>query len=157
MTDKELEQFETELRAIAPSPVPEHLLNQLRAIPGSARSEAAKKQCCEPAGSHWWTWWTNWRWWFAGATACAAAAVLALAGVHTTPANPGAGSSRTIQVDHSLVSAFDAVAELPNGEPVRFRCRKWMDDVRLIDSSGGLLIEQSSPRVEVIPVRFETY
>lgn len=65
--------------------------------------------------------------------------------------------ANVVRVDQALVSSYDAVAQLPSGEPVRFRCRKWMDDVVMKDKSHGLVIEQSIPRVEVIPVRFETY
>jgi hypothetical protein len=62
-----------------------------------------------------------------------------------------------VQINRELVSSFDAVARLPTGEPIRFRCRKWMDRVVLEDKRRGLVIQQSSPRVEVLPVRFETY
>jgi hypothetical protein len=56
-----------------------------------------------------------------------------------------------------LVAAFDAVARLPDGQPVRFRCREWSDGVVLRDSARGIVIEQRMPRLEVVPVSFETY
>jgi hypothetical protein len=62
-----------------------------------------------------------------------------------------------VQVDQELVSSFEVVATLPGGEPVRFRCRKWEDQWVITDTNRGVEIEQSSPRVEVVPVRFETY
>jgi len=62
-----------------------------------------------------------------------------------------------VEIDRQLVSAFDAVARLPSGEPVRFRCRQWMDQVVLRDSRRGLEIEQRQPRLEIVPVGFETY
>jgi hypothetical protein len=62
-----------------------------------------------------------------------------------------------VKVDQELVSSFDVVATLPNGEPVRFRCRKWRDQLVVSDKSRGIEIEQSNPRVEVVPVRVETY
>jgi len=62
-----------------------------------------------------------------------------------------------VQVDQELVSSFDVVAKLPGGEPVRFRCQKWRDQLVVTDKNRGVEIEQSSPRVEVVPVRFETY
>jgi hypothetical protein len=62
-----------------------------------------------------------------------------------------------VKIDSTLVSSFDAVANTPGGEPVRFRCEEWMDEVRLKDSSRGLVYSQRVPRVTVVPVRFETY
>jgi hypothetical protein len=63
----------------------------------------------------------------------------------------------SVQIDEQLVGAFDAVGRLPSGEPVRFHCREWMDNVVLRDKTRGVVIEQRTPRVEVVPVRFETY
>jgi hypothetical protein len=62
-----------------------------------------------------------------------------------------------VRIDQQLVSTFDAVAPLPSGEPVRFRCREWMDEVVLRDSRRGVEVTRRVPRVEVVPVRFETY
>jgi hypothetical protein len=62
-----------------------------------------------------------------------------------------------VQVDEELISSFDVVALLPGGEPVRFRCRQWRDQLVVTDKNHGVQIQQSSPRVEVVPVRFETY
>lgn len=62
-----------------------------------------------------------------------------------------------VQIDQELVSTFDTVATLPSGEPVRFRCREWMDEVVLRDSKRGIEVARRVPRVEVVPVRFETY
>jgi len=69
-------------------------------------------------------------------------------------ATPGADD---IEIDRQLVALFDAVAQLPNGQPVRFRCREWTDEVVFRDPDRGLVIESRTPRLEVIPVRFETY
>jgi len=62
-----------------------------------------------------------------------------------------------VQVAEELVSSFDTLATLPGGRPVRFRCRQWMDKVTLSDRSSGLTFEGQTPRIEVVPVRFETY
>jgi hypothetical protein len=62
-----------------------------------------------------------------------------------------------VKIDSTLVSSYDAVASLPDGEPVRFRCEEWVDEVRLKDSSRGLVYSQKVPRVTVVPVCFETY
>ena len=62
-----------------------------------------------------------------------------------------------VEIDRQLVAGFDAIARLPSGEPIRFRCQQWMDKVRLRDSGAGLVIERTTPRLEIVPVRFETY
>jgi len=62
-----------------------------------------------------------------------------------------------LQIAQDLVSSFDTLAWLPGGEPVRFQCRQWMDTVTLSDKTRGLVFEERTPRVEIIPVGFETY
>ena len=62
-----------------------------------------------------------------------------------------------VEFDQQLVAAFDAVARMPDGQPVRFRCREWTDEVVLRDSARGIVVEQRTPRLEVVPVSFETY
>jgi hypothetical protein len=62
-----------------------------------------------------------------------------------------------VEFGQDLVATFDAVARLPSGQPVRFRCRQWSDQMVMRDSSKGLVIEERTPRLEVVPVRFETY
>lgn len=62
-----------------------------------------------------------------------------------------------VQLEEKLLRSFDTVALLPGGEPVRFRCMEWLDEITLRDKERGVTIEQRSPRVEVVPVRFETY
>ena len=62
-----------------------------------------------------------------------------------------------VELDQQLVASFDAVARLPSGQPVRFRCREWADAVVLSDSASGIVVEQRTPRLEVVPVSFETY
>jgi hypothetical protein len=62
-----------------------------------------------------------------------------------------------VEIDRQLLTSFDAVARLPGGEPVRFRCREWMDQLVVRDSSRGVVIEQRAPHLEIVPVGFETY
>ena len=66
-------------------------------------------------------------------------------------------SADAVQVGHSLLASFDEVAQLPGGEPVRFRYREWQDEVVVHDATHGVVISQTTPRIEVVPVRFETY
>jgi|GEM_PF-2395115 len=62
-----------------------------------------------------------------------------------------------VKIDQQLVSSFDAVARLPGGEPVRFRCENWMDQVVLSDKAHGVIAENRHPRFEVVALGFETY
>lgn len=62
-----------------------------------------------------------------------------------------------VEIDRQLLADFDAVADLPSGEPIRFRCEQWMDKVRWRDSAKGVAFEQTIPRLEIVPVRLETY
>jgi hypothetical protein len=62
-----------------------------------------------------------------------------------------------VQIDRRLVASFDAVARLPDGAPLRVRCREWTDKVMVVDSASGVVIEQTEPRLEVVPVNFEIY
>jgi hypothetical protein len=73
-----------------------------------------------------------------------------------TPDKP-ALKADDVEIDEQLVASFDAVARLPSGLPVRFRCRQWTDEVVLRDTARGLVIERRAPRLEVVPVSFETY
>jgi hypothetical protein len=154
-----LDPLETELRRLPPSAVPPDLMARLRAArvePEPARSAAAERAV------RWWDWVIGWRG-LAWATPVAAVWLLWLA--WRPAAVPGRVilaeahgiKADAVQVDHSLIASFDTVAQMPDGEPVRFRCREWQDDVVVHDGANGVLITQSTPRVEVVPVRFETY
>jgi hypothetical protein len=141
------EQFEAELRHHQPAPPPAELLARLRAArtvpsPGPAKSTAKLRDL-----------WLALRWWLAPAAAVLVAALLILRAHLPTPEV----KADDIQIQRELVNSFDTVAKLPSGEPVRFRCREWVDEVTLRDKTRGLVLERRSPRVEVVPVRFETY
>lgn len=62
-----------------------------------------------------------------------------------------------VQIDQELVSSFDTLARLPGGEPVRFRCNQWMDQITLSNKAQGLVVKERTPRFEVVTVGFETY
>jgi len=70
---------------------------------------------------------------------------------------PHAVRADDVEIDRQLVDAFDAVATMPDGEPVRVRFQQWMDEVVLRDNKHGVAIQQRTPRFEVIPVGFETF
>jgi hypothetical protein len=161
VNEQEQERYEAELRRAQPARLPENFMARLRAAkPASEPARRARfKQQGEGPG-----WWRMWRWL---APAMAVGVAVLLVGQGRRSAGRGAGKMPAdaayglkadgVQVDQELVSSFDVVAKLPSGEPVRFRCRKWRDQWSVTDTNRGVEIVQNSPRVEVVPVRFETY
>ena len=136
----------------------------------AARTECAPYLCRQPrVGLP--SWWRMLRWLAPAAAVGAAAVVLVYwraAGPpgeqHVKPvvaplaaAAQPALKADDVEIDQRLVSAFDAVAQLPSGQSVRLRCREWSDALVLRDSASGIEIEQRTPRLEVVPVSFETY
>jgi hypothetical protein len=166
MTEDEIQLFEAELKRLRPVNPPEQLMERLRAV----RPTAAPPRAGHLAtGSGRPTWLRSLHWWWAP---LAATAVLVLAAImwqqHAPrPAQHAPEPSRLalkpglqadeVQIDRRLVVAFEAVARLPDGVPVRFRCSEWIDEVIFRDSAQGVVIQQSMPRFEAVPVRFETY
>lgn len=155
MKPEEQDRLEAALRQISPAAPPDDLLERLRS------QTIAAPRLVEPprrrAG-----WFAGWR----RLAVLAPAAAMILLWLTVRPANqpdkaasPASGGIKTeaVQVDHSLVASFDAVAQVQGEEPIRFRCREWQDDVLIKDNVHGVVISKSTPRVEVVPVRFEVY
>ena len=159
MTQDEQERLEATLRQVTPAAPPEELMARLRATGVEAR---LNRQPAEKMAFRWANMFQGWR---AAAVIAPAAAVillwLALRPAATAdkaiPSDSTGIRANAVQVGHSLVASFDTVAQLPGGEPVRFRCREWQDDVVVHDDAHGVVITKSTPRVEMVPVRFETY
>ena len=158
MNDQEMERYEAELRRTRPARLPNHFMARLQAAkPGAEPVRPAPRPRRDVSPG----WWRLWRW-------LAPAMTVAVAGLLVVRANfnarrgaeenlPQAASglkANDVQVNQELESSFDVVAKLPGGEPVRFRCRKWRDQWSVTDTNLGVEIV---PRVEVVPVRFETY
>ena len=152
MNDPELDQFESELRDLRPVPMPGRVRDRLLASVSSSRARESNS-----------SWWNDYLRWLVPATAVAALAFLVLS--HTVlfqPAKPVLTSADSplkadkVEIARQLLARFDAVGRLPDGRALRFRCAQWQDHVRLNDSAAGLLIERSSPRLEIIPIGFET-
>jgi hypothetical protein len=164
MNDREHELFEAELRRLKPAEPPEEFITRLAAAQPVSRAQHAVRS--RPARQP-----DVWRIlvrWLAPAMAAAAvlAVVLVRQGHHPkamSPTQPVIASAKpaikadNVEIDRRLVAAFEAVARMPDGEPVRFRCREWMDNVVLRDSTRGVVVEQRTPHLEVVPVGFETY
>lgn len=113
-----------------------------------------------------WILWTVVRWLVPVAASVAIGAVIWRVSMPADP-NPTASNqvlataphlkADDVRIGRELVSSFDAVAQLPSGEPIRFRCQEWVDQVVWRDTHRGVQVEQRIPRFEVVPVRFETY
>jgi hypothetical protein len=168
VNEQDQDRYEAELRRAPPARVPEPLMARLLAAkrgPEPARTDFVQNllrgrniRSLAPAR------WPLWRW-LAPALLAGVAGWL-VAGAHLPPGNsaerkpaqPTFGmKADDVHVNEELVSSYDVVAKLPGGEPVRFRCRQWRDQWRVTDTNRGVEIVQNNPRVEVIPVRFETY
>jgi len=165
MNEFEPELLETELQRLKPAEPPADLMARLaNALPGPGHSRHTTRH---RIASRLGTLRTLIRWL---APLTAAAVLVALFVTRHSASSPGKFQGRIaprlasssvkaddVEIVQELVATFDAVAHLPSGEPVRFRCSQWLDDVVLHDSSRGILIQHQVPRLEVKPVEFETY
>lgn len=161
MNEQEQERYEAELRRTPPARVPEPLMARLRAARPSADPVLGMRKCqaSEMPG------WRGVFRWLAPALAVAAVGLFLvkaylISGSRLKPKPPAIAAALKaddVRVDQELVSSFEVVAKLPGGQPVRFRCRQWRDQLIVTDHRLGVEIEENSPRVEVVPVRFETY
>jgi hypothetical protein len=165
MSEFETELLETELQRLKPAAPPRELIARLAdALPGLHHTrDSTEHGVARRLGTL-----RNLIRWLAPLTA--AAVLVALFFSRHSAISPGKFQGKiasrlpasTVKADdveivQQLVATFDAVAHLPSGEPVRFRCSQWLDDVVLHDSSRGILIQHQVPRLEVEPVEFETY
>jgi hypothetical protein len=162
MNKTEIDEFEAELGRLSPARPPEALMARLAAIGPDRPTPPRVRTFQQPRFT------PRWRWLGLWAPVTAAAVLVVWMGARWSgsrrpsqpaPAIPPARpvlEADGIEFGQQLVAAYDAVAELPGGEPVRFRCREWMDEVVLRDSTRGLVLEERRPRFEAVPVRFET-
>lgn len=175
LNDNELERLEARLRSVRPARLPADFLQRLKtetpALVAERRAQtapaaqpgktAAPEPVHAPASAPWSSWVSLAARWLVPATAVLIVGAVIWRATLPLPRAPEAAGEPVkaddVQIDQQLVSTFDAVAQLPSGEPVRFRCREWMDEVVLRDSRRGVEVARRVPRVEVVPVRFETY
>jgi len=172
MQNQELEALEAELRKVKAIPAPEALITRLLAVQPTPSPTVVDHVQSEPRGYAW----IRLLRWLAPATALGALLVILL-GRDSPPGNPRTGpnsqqarlgSARLsstakpseadeIEIGKTLLTTFDAIAELPSGEPVRFRCQQWADTTVFRDRARGIAVERSTPRLEIVPVSLETY
>jgi hypothetical protein len=155
MKDREQELMEVELQRLKPAMPPSELIERMLAgvpVPCSPRLET---RTGAPRSTEWWMPWLRW---LAPVSAIGLVTFVSIRQIPLALNHPVTGiNADAVQISHKLVSAYDAVGELPGGEAVRFRVREWSDSTVMHDSARGLVVEQSKPRLEIIPVAFETY
>jgi len=152
VNELEQERMGAELRRLAPARLPENFMARLVAAKPQVKVQPPPKPI-EVSGIEAWLRILRW---LAPATAVAVAAVVVWR-LGMAPSGGPSPSGEGVKIEHELVSSFEAVGRLPDGEPVRFRCQNWMDQVVLNDKQSGMMVQQRTPRMEVVPVRFETY
>jgi hypothetical protein len=161
MNEPENELFEEELCRFKPARLPDEFESRLNALP-----LMPSRQCETRERSP--VWRPDWSLWlrrFAPVAAVAAALLIVV-----SQSNPGRKSASPatatsapalkvdqVEIDRQLLGSFDAVANMPDGEPVRFRFQQWMEAVTVRDSVRGVEVVQRTPRIEVVPVSFATY
>jgi hypothetical protein len=156
MNDDEQQRYEELLRRAQPARPSEEFMARLR----------NSRPAPEPPRPRTFVGGLNWSRWLAPVAAAAFVGLLiararfvhpgTVTG-HATPLAVYGLKVDDLRVDEELVSSFDVVAQLPDGVPVRFRCQKWQDQWVASDTNHGVQIEENNPRVEVTPLRFETY
>jgi len=155
MNDDEQKQFEAQLRQCSPARLPEQLMARIFTGQSCVQTPAAP-QPRNPAGLR--GWFEMLRWLAPAAAAAIVFAVWLMERPRNDKPAPGAAvRADGVQLDQRLVSSFDAVAQLPSGQPIRFRVQKWQDQLALEDKERGLVVKESAPRWEVVPIRIETY
>jgi hypothetical protein len=163
MNERDDQVFEAELQRLVPAQPPARLMARLTAALPQPSPLHPQPSTLNPEPP----WRLLFRWLAPAAAAATLVAALLfwlakvpLGAPHDKPvtvARQAAPKADAVEIDRQLVALFDAVAQLPNGQPVRFRCREWTDEVVFRDPARGLVIESRTPRLEVVPVRFETY
>lgn len=161
MNEQEQERFEAKLQRASPARVPAQFLTRLKAANPRLEAKTLERHHSTVISPNWW----KVACWVAPALAAVVAGLLVVRANMRAATNvvksPVAASftpkADDVELNQELISTFDVVAKLPGGEPVRFHCRKWNDQVVVTDTNRGVEIVQNSPRLEVVPVRFETY
>ena len=169
MNEEGSERFETELRRLKPAQPPAAVLARLAAAKPAPTQAPARPDRPESGVTPW----RLFRWLVPATAVGLTVAVLILwrsaaptSGpataadgnrVRPMAARAADGAPDAFEFDRRLVASYDALAEMPGGEPVRLRCSQWEDRVVFRDPARGIAVETRTPRLEVVPVRLETY
>lgn len=153
MNDREQEDFQNELSRVQPGKAPEELMHRIMA---SLPPEQPRRRPANSVETDSEAWWMPWMRWLAPVGAVGLVLFITfrqfpmIAQAHVISAD-------SVELDQELKSSFDAVGELPNGEPIRFRCLQWEDTAVFRDTGRGVVLEQRTPRLEIVIVDFDTY
>lgn len=161
MNERENDLFEAELRRLEPSRLPDDFQSRLHPAPPMLSREFEMRPRAQVGRLDW----SLWLRWLAPVTAVAVALLVLVSqwnrGRNSAPPTTAAAAptlkADQVEIDRQLLGSFDAVANMPDGEPVRFRVHQWMDAITLRDSVRGVEVVQRTPRIEVVPVSFATY
>ncbi len=160
MNEREQEVFEAELRQLKPARLPGEFESRLNTAPKSSREFRTQRR-----SQVWRKGWSTWLRWLAPVTALAVALLVVVALLYRqrksappmTAASAPTLKADQVEIDRQLLGSFDAVANMPDGEPVRLRFQEWMEAITLRDSVRGVEVVERIPRIEVVPVSFATY
>lgn len=173
MNDPELDVFETELKKLRPAKAPGELITRLM----EGRQHAPVPTPTRKDGrAHPGLLWKRVLWVLAPAGTALVFLVVLLNSdrsstraerTSTAPKSPVQVTSApeaareeaedALEIDRYLVASFETVAESPERGPVRLRVDQWLDTVVFKDADTGIAIERHIPRVQVVPVRLESY
>ena len=150
MSDFDPSQLESELRAFVPAQPPRHVVNKTLERLSPSETEDRGWGLHDALS------------WLIPALGVGLVAVLVLILPSAWVRRPTAAADTSLKADQveinrQLLANYDAVGRLPDGEPVRFRCAQWVDKVSVSDSAAGFRIERTIPRLEIVPIGFETY
>jgi len=153
MNEREHELMEAELQRLKPAKPPQDLIERMLAAAPAQPSPRPQRRTQASRTIEWWLPWLRWL------APVSAVGLVVFVSVYQFPwaIRSEALKADDVQLNRKLIGSFDAVAELPDGQPVRFRVREWSDETVFHDSARGLVVERSTPRLEVVPVAFETY
>jgi hypothetical protein len=153
MNAREQELMEAELQRLKPARPPELFRDRLLAsLPAK---EPLQRTIQSATPRHFGVLWT-WLRWLAPVSAVGLFVFVTVQQLpHSAQAQPFQADA--VEIDQTLVSSFEAVAELPDGKPVRLRCREWTDSTVFHDTARGVVVQRNTPRLEVVPVALETY
>ena len=161
MNDFDPDSFEAELRTLQPAQPDRESLRRIRAgLPGAVCIGRMERPATFPLSTA-----RLMRWLLPASLAVAACAALLAGhwGGFQKPRQPAPIAATAplkadhVEIDRQWLTDFDAIGTLPSGQPVRFRCEQWMEKVRIRDSSTGLVLERTAPRLEIVPVKLDVY
>lgn len=163
MSEHDLKSLEAELRRMRPARAPGPFVNRLQCAVRNSSFQTAPAQARDADRASDSIWQACLRLLLPVGSAAIILAVLLLTRKTSEPSASDVASSAAaqaideVELDQQLVAAFEGVAQLPGGPPLRFRCYSWQEELTFRDANGALEVEQRQPRLDVVPVGFDVY